>query len=326
MSEKDVRYLALGGAAVVITLLVGIATGWNLITVLVGAVLVGSVLSLRFFPHLVTGSESPVARPQAAQVVSGQLRKVGPVSLETATPEFRMMFSATVVWRPNRRAESARSAPVRPSQPQVLPNSEPATITPRGSDEPERTAGSTSDEQAPAESVPPPPPAEAPLSETPPGRESVEREPVGQLPAEQCQPERTGGGERAWHRDPGGLAAAAAVELAAEIVRGSSAADSGRTAQQLAGELGWERTDPSGNVRWSAEDVQLDPADPDDVARLRTSSRLRKQVHEWEQEREHEKNLREYLGDDVLTTGGSALVWWLARHLDDDEVECSRFY
>jgi hypothetical protein len=50
MSEKDVRYLALGGAAVVITLLVGIATGWNLITVLVGAVLVGSVLSLRFFP------------------------------------------------------------------------------------------------------------------------------------------------------------------------------------------------------------------------------------------------------------------------------------
>jgi hypothetical protein len=49
MSEKDVRYLALGGAAVVITLLVGIATGWNLITLVVGAVLVGSVLALRIF-------------------------------------------------------------------------------------------------------------------------------------------------------------------------------------------------------------------------------------------------------------------------------------
>src|ERR1700754_3444469 len=119
MSEKDVRYLALGGAAVVITLLVGIATGWKLITLLVGAVLVGSVLAVRIFPHLVTGSESPVARPQGAQAVPGQLRKVGPVSLETATPEFRMMFSATVVWHPNRRAEPARSAPVRLSQPHV---------------------------------------------------------------------------------------------------------------------------------------------------------------------------------------------------------------
>lgn len=57
-----------------------------------------------------------------------------------------------------------------------------------------------------------------------------------------------------------------------------------------------------------------------DVTRLRTSSRLRKQVHEWEQMREHERNLRKYLGDDVLTTAGSALVWWLARHFDDDEA------
>jgi AcrR family transcriptional regulator len=30
--------------------------------------------------------------------------------------------------------------------------------------------------------------------------------------------------------------------------------------------------------------------------------------------------LREYLGDDVLTTSGSAVVWWLARHLEDDQA------
>jgi hypothetical protein len=118
----------------------------------------------------------------------------------------------------------------------------------------------------------------------------------------------------------GALAADAAGEFAAELVRGSSAADGGRLTQQLAKDLGWERTDSTGTVRWCAQEVELVPADPDDVERLRTRSRLRKQVHEWEQQREYEKNLREYLGDDVLTTGGSAVVWWLARHLEDDQA------
>ena len=39
-----------------------------------------------------------------------------------------------------------------------------------------------------------------------------------------------------------------------------------------------------------------------------------------ERQREYEKNLREYLGNDVLTTSGSAVVWWLARHLEDDQA------
>jgi hypothetical protein len=92
------------------------------------------------------------------------------------------------------------------------------------------------------------------------------------------------------------------------------------TAQQLASDLVWARTDSSGSVRWCAQEVELTPADPDDAERLRRLSRFRKQVHEWEQTREYEKNVRGYLGDDVLTTGGRALVWWLARHLDDDEA------
>jgi hypothetical protein len=319
MSEKDVRYLALGGAAVVITLLVGIATGWNLITLLVGAVLVGSVLALRFFPHLVVGSDPPVVRPQAAQTTPGQLRKVGPVSLETATPEFRMMFSATVLWRPSRRAEPSRIAAVQPPQPRdPLVPAPPATVV-RGSDEPSGVADPTSDEPQPV-SVPPPPAGEAPAGRLPSGSDPVEEEAAEPLSAEQCRVERSGGGGRAWHGDPGALAADAAREFAAGLVRGSSAADSNSLTLQLAKELGWERADPTGMVRWCAQEVELVPADPDDAERLRTRSRLRKQVHEWDQRREYEKNLREYLGDDVLTTSGSAVVWWLARHLEDDQA------
>ena len=76
----------------------------------------------------------------------------------------------------------------------------------------------------------------------------------------------------------------------------------------------------TGTVRWCAQDVELILSDADDAERIRILSRLRKQVNEWEQKREHEKNLREYLGDDALATGGTALVWRLARHLDDDQA------
>jgi hypothetical protein len=37
----------------------------------------------------------------------------------------------------------------------------------------------------------------------------------------------------------------------------------------------------------------------------------------WEQEIDHQRNVREYLTDDVLTTNGRAVVWWLAQHTDD---------
>jgi hypothetical protein len=272
MNEKDVLHIALGGATVVITLLVGFSTGWNLVTLLVGVVLVGAVLALRFLLHRHIAPGPPVVRPQAPEAPPNQL-KVGPVSIETATPEFRLMFSATVLWRPSRRAEPALESVLSPSN------------------------------------------AESSRGHTSPAQDTA-----GQMPAGQLRAERNGGGERAWHADLGALATAAAVERAAEMVRGSSAADSGETSQQLAKDLGWERTDPTGTVRWCAQDVGLNLAGPDDAERLRALSRFRKQVHEWEQNREHEKNLREYLGDDVLTTGGTALVWWLARHLDDDQA------
>jgi hypothetical protein len=311
MSEKDVLYATLGGAAVVITLLVGFSTGWNLVTLLVGVALVGAVLALRFLLHVRIGTEPSVVWPQAPETPPVQL-KVGPVSLETANPDFRVMFSATVLWRSSHRAEPFRAVQVRSPQPSVPPASV-ATTSYHRADHPGTAAGPAPPgptvESASSSSA-----AESTPGHTPPCHDTAARSPAGQLRAE-----RNGGSERVRHADPGALAAAAAVERAAEMVCGSPPADSGKTRQQLAKDLGWERTDPTGTVRWCAQDVELDLADPDDAERLRALSRLRKQVHEWEQKREHEKNLREYLGDDALTTGGTALVWWLARHLDDDQ-------
>ena len=141
--------------------------------------------------------------------------------------------------------------------------------------------------------------------------------PVGHAPSGQDEEQPNGDTGGRWHADLGALATAAAAAGAAEIVLGSAAVDAGTTKQRLAAELGWPRTDSTGTVRWCAQDVDLQPADPDDADRLRTLSQLRKQVQVWQQEREHELNVRRYLGEDVLTTTGSALVWWLARHLDD---------
>jgi hypothetical protein len=141
--------------------------------------------------------------------------------------------------------------------------------------------------------------------------------PAKQTPSGQDDEQSHGDTGQRWHADLGSLATAAAAAAAAEIVLGSAAVDAGTTKQRLAEELGWPRTDSSETVRWCAQDVDLQPADPDDADRLRTLSQLRKQVQIWQQEREHELNVRRYLGEDVLTTTGSALVWWLARHLDD---------
>ncbi|GAB1327795.1 hypothetical protein [Streptomyces sennicomposti] len=67
-----------------------------------------------------------------------------------------------------------------------------------------------------------------------------------------------------------------------------------------------------------AADVTLILA-PADRERLTKLADLRKDEQIWEYERQHERNMRRYLGDDVLKTTGSAVVWWLARH--ENEIE-----
>lgn len=86
----------------------------------------------------------------------------------------------------------------------------------------------------------------------------------------------------------------------------------------LEGELGVPLRDRSGRVTALAADVTLSLT-PADRERLRKLSDLRKDEEVWEYERQHERNKRRYLGDDVLKSAGSAVVWWLARH--EDEIE-----
>lgn len=73
---------------------------------------------------------------------------------------------------------------------------------------------------------------------------------------------------------------------------------------------------PKAEVQVWASEVRVELAE-EDAERLAKLDRIRKDVQLWEQERAHEKEVRRYLGEDVLSSPGSALVWWLARHEDD---------
>jgi hypothetical protein len=86
----------------------------------------------------------------------------------------------------------------------------------------------------------------------------------------------------------------------------------------LEGELSVPLPDRSGRVTAQAADVTLALA-PADRERLRKLNDLSKDEEIWEYKRQYERNKRRYLGDDVLKSAGSAVVWWLARH--EDEIE-----
>ncbi|MGA5000772.1 hypothetical protein ACPCB7_22395 [Streptomyces arboris] len=82
--------------------------------------------------------------------------------------------------------------------------------------------------------------------------------------------------------------------------------------------MGVPLSDRSGRVKAPAADVTL-PLAPADRERLRKLNDLRKDEELWEYERQHERNKRRYLGDDVLKSAGRAVVWLLARH--ENEIE-----
>ncbi|MFE4176453.1 hypothetical protein ACFRR7_31120 [Streptomyces sp. NPDC056909] len=82
--------------------------------------------------------------------------------------------------------------------------------------------------------------------------------------------------------------------------------------------LGMPAPDDEGLVVAFATDVRL-VLRQEDREHLDELDGLRKAVGTWESRRQHERNVREYLGDDVLQSPGSAVVWWMARH--DDQIE-----
>ncbi|MEU5398563.1 hypothetical protein ABZ348_04600 [Streptomyces sp. NPDC005963] len=114
------------------------------------------------------------------------------------------------------------------------------------------------------------------------------------------------------------LAVASVVNRAVEVVRREEPGRASFAQYLLEGELGVPIPDPGGRVQAMATDVTLTLA-PADRERLRKLNDLRKDEEIWEYEREHERNKRRYLGDDVLKSAGSAVVWWLARH--ENEIE-----
>lgn len=114
------------------------------------------------------------------------------------------------------------------------------------------------------------------------------------------------------------LAVSSVVSRAVEVVRLEQPGRASFARYLLEGELGVPLPDRSGRVTAVAADVTLTLA-PADRERLRKLNDLRKDEEIWEYERQHERNKRRYLGDDVLKSAGSAVVWWLARH--ENEIE-----
>lgn len=114
------------------------------------------------------------------------------------------------------------------------------------------------------------------------------------------------------HAAPDAVAADAVIRRARAISARYHPEDDGAV-HALAAALGEAEGDPGQHVLAWATDVRLDVA-PEDRDRLRREAEVRKRRHLWEQEVAAERAVRAYLGDEVLTSTGSAVVWWLARN------------
>jgi hypothetical protein len=123
---------------------------------------------------------------------------------------------------------------------------------------------------------------------------------------------RQSGTQASQHPRPGQLAIDAIRERAALFTEGESPADADLLATRLATELSFARPDRTGSLDVWAQDTILTIPD-DDRIRLHKIAEVRKDEEVWEYERAYERNKRVYLRDDVLTTTGSAVVWWLAQ-------------
>lgn len=110
-----------------------------------------------------------------------------------------------------------------------------------------------------------------------------------------------------------GLAVDAVLDRARRISQQESPQRSSLAQHRLSGELATMQPDSSGRVMAMAERVQLTLADPD-RERLQKLATVRKDEAVWEHERKWEQSKRAYLGDDVLKTPGSAVVWWLSKN------------
>ncbi|MER6396934.1 hypothetical protein ABT263_12895 [Kitasatospora sp. NPDC001603] len=119
------------------------------------------------------------------------------------------------------------------------------------------------------------------------------------------------------HVNPGGLAVEAVLARARAVTEREHPSRLDLVRHRLEGTLGTQCPDSSGLVVAMGGRVGLGLPDAD-RERLDKLSEVRKAEEVWEHERRYERSKRAYLGDDVLKSPGSAVVWWLARH--DEEV------
>ncbi|MFJ9211471.1 hypothetical protein [Streptomyces sp. NPDC102264] len=120
------------------------------------------------------------------------------------------------------------------------------------------------------------------------------------------------------HGSPAALASASVLR---RVQRMTSMEHPNRCAfleHSMEGGLGMPAVDDEGLVVAFATDIRL-ALRQKDREHLDELDGLRKAVDTWESRRQHERNVRDYLGDDVLKSPGSAVVWWMARH--EDQVE-----
>ncbi|MEV8324099.1 hypothetical protein [Kitasatospora sp. NPDC056731] len=119
------------------------------------------------------------------------------------------------------------------------------------------------------------------------------------------------------HASPASLAIETVLSRAREVTENEDPGRLDLVRHQLNGVLGIQGQDPSALVEVMGGRVSLSLPE-DDRSRLGKLSEVRKTEEVWEHERRYEQSKRAYLGEDVLKSPGSAVVWWLARH--DDEV------
>jgi hypothetical protein len=118
--------------------------------------------------------------------------------------------------------------------------------------------------------------------------------------------------------NPAALAIDAVILRARQVTALEDPADFSGAQVRLGSTLGLSVRDVSGQVEAWATNVLLTLAE-EDLRRLRKISDLRKELEVWEHQRDYERNKRTYLGDDVLKSTGSAVVWLLSRQ--DDAIE-----
>jgi hypothetical protein len=119
------------------------------------------------------------------------------------------------------------------------------------------------------------------------------------------------------------LALDAIVSRAREFVGTIEPRAVGLAQTSLAAALGAVLPDSSNQVMAWAEDVTLELA-AEDAEFLTEMARLRKKQEVWENERALERGVRRYLAEDALASTENAVVWWLARNIDEVDQAVAR--